>query len=81
MEDLLGVTEAVKWNEQHADELLESNYARENDSYDRYDIEEADLQDEIEGSSRARQHYQRLFWESVAEGEVCVLERFAIGGH
>lgn len=71
MERLLGVTETAKRTEQDAEELLESVHTGRNDSHDRYDVEEADLQDEVEGNNRARQRYQRLFWESVAEGEVC----------
>ena len=76
MERLLGVTEAPKRVEQDANELLETDHTGKSDrpeSHNRYDVEEADLQDEVEGNSRARQRYQRLFWESVAEGEVRVL--------
>lgn len=72
MERLLGVTEAEKRMEQDADELFENDRTGKSDLPDshRYDVEEADSQDEAEGNNRARQRYQRLFWESVAEGEV-----------
>lgn len=36
----------------------------------RYDVEEADRQDEVEGTSdMSRFRYQRMFWENVPEGE------------
>jgi len=72
MERLLGVAEAEKRMEQDVNELLENDQIGKSDRPDshRYDVEEADLQDEVEGNNRARQRYQRLFWESVAEGEV-----------
>jgi hypothetical protein len=79
MERLLGTTEAAKRTEQDANELLETDHTGKSDrpdSHDRYDVEAADLQDEVEGNNRARQRYQRLFWESVAEGEVRGLEQF-----
>ncbi|KAG8219425.1 eukaryotic mitochondrial regulator protein-domain-containing protein [Butyriboletus roseoflavus] len=60
MEHLLGVTEAAKQG------------GRPN-SHDRYDVEEADWQDEAESNNKARQRYQRLFWESVGEGEEPVM--------
>lgn len=72
MEHLLGVTEVAKRTEQDVNELLENEHTRERD---RYDVEEADEQDEVEGNNKARQRYQRLFWESVGEGEVRNLER------
>ncbi|KAF8140676.1 TCP-1/cpn60 chaperonin family-domain-containing protein [Boletus edulis] len=71
MERLLGVAEAAKRKEQD-NEFLEDGLTGKSDrpdSDDRYDVEEADLQDEDEGNNRTRQRYQRLFWESVAEGE------------
>jgi len=38
----------------------------------RYDLEEADSQSEAEGTNdMARFRYQRMFWENIAEGEVC----------
>lgn len=73
MEHLLGVTEATKRTELDADGLHEDGYVGESgqpDSSNRYNVQEADLQDEVEGNNRARQRYQRHFWESVAEGEV-----------
>ena len=78
MEHLLGVTEAANRAESDAHEPLENDVIGERErsgSNGRYDVHEADLQDEAEGSSRARQRYQRLFWESVAEGEVRGFER------
>ncbi|KAF8433535.1 eukaryotic mitochondrial regulator protein-domain-containing protein [Boletus edulis BED1] len=75
MERLLGVAEAAKRKEQD-NEFLEDGLTGESDrpdSDDRYDVEEADLQDEDEGNNRTRQRYQRLFWESVAEGEEPVM--------
>ncbi|KAH0837941.1 eukaryotic mitochondrial regulator protein-domain-containing protein [Lanmaoa asiatica] len=72
MERLLGVTEAAKHTEQDANDLSEN---------DRYDVEEADLQDEVEGNNRARQRYQRLFWESVAEGEEPVMPNVLAAQH
>lgn len=78
MEHLLGVTEAAKRTERDVNQLLENDHTGEDDqpdSHDRYDVEEADLQDEVEGDNKARQRYQRLFWESVGEGEVRSLER------
>ena len=79
MERLLGATEAAKRTEQDANELLETDHTGKSvrpDSHDRYDVEAADLQDEVEGNNRARQRYQRLFWESVAEGAVRGFEQF-----
>lgn len=73
MERLLGVTEATRRTELDANGLVENDHIGESDRPDsnhRYDVQEADLQDEVEGNNRARQRYQRLFWESVAEGEV-----------
>lgn len=77
MEHLLGVTEAKKRTGQDVYEPLGNEHTREGsrpNSGDRYDVEEADLQDEVEGNNKARQRYQRLFWESVGEGEVRGLE-------
>lgn len=70
MEHLLGVTEAARSKEPDAYEHVESDQNDQLDSDDRYDAHEADLQGETEGNDRARHRYQRLFWESVAEGEV-----------
>ncbi|KAG9313978.1 hypothetical protein JVU11DRAFT_4754 [Chiua virens] len=70
MENLLGVTEAAKCTAQDVDDDLESDNTSH---HSRYDVEEADLQDEVESVNRARQRYQRLFWESVAEGEEPVM--------
>jgi hypothetical protein len=41
---------------------------------DRYDVVEADREDEEAGGfDWARQRYQRMFWETVPEGKVCRL--------
>jgi len=41
---------------------------------DRYDAVEADREDEEAGGfDWARQRYQRMFWETVPEGKVCLL--------
>jgi len=41
---------------------------------DRYDVTEADREDEEAGGfDWARQRYQRMFWETVPEGKVCWL--------
>ena len=39
----------------------------------RSDVDAADLQDEHEVDARARDRYQRLFWEPVADNEVRLL--------
>ncbi|KAG6380794.1 eukaryotic mitochondrial regulator protein-domain-containing protein [Boletus reticuloceps] len=62
MERLLGVAEAAKRKEQDTNELLEDGLTGK-----------SDRPDSDEGNNRTRQRYQRLFWESVAEGEELVM--------
>ncbi|KIJ66390.1 hypothetical protein HYDPIDRAFT_86744 [Hydnomerulius pinastri MD-312] len=78
MEDLLGVREAAqrmaeRVEEPDGDTPIQYYHtgpnAHKKDPHDRYDVEEADRQDEAEGNNMARLRYQRMFWESVAEGE------------
>ena len=53
--------------------LQPKSFTRDKQPLDsRQDIDAADLQDETEVDSRARDRYQRLFWEPVADGEVSV---------
>ncbi|KAH7915696.1 eukaryotic mitochondrial regulator protein-domain-containing protein [Hygrophoropsis aurantiaca] len=61
MEELLGVTQPTS---------SEQNIHRPDE---RYDVGEADAQNELEGSDWARQRYQRMFWESVPEGKEAIM--------
>ncbi|KAH7922695.1 hypothetical protein BV22DRAFT_1070087 [Leucogyrophana mollusca] len=60
MEDILGVTES-------------QSSRNEQEEGERYDVGEADAQDELEGSDWARRRYQRMFWESVPEGKEAIM--------
>lgn len=63
MEEILGVAQDRQTRRsltRGADELGEDTTA-------------ADLQLEAEGSDSARDRYQRMFWEPVAEGKVCLI--------
>ncbi|EGN93182.1 hypothetical protein SERLA73DRAFT_146090 [Serpula lacrymans var. lacrymans S7.3] len=60
MEDVLGVT-------QHMRTRVSKSLASEDPT--RHDVQEADAHDEQEGSDWARLRYQRMFWESIPEGE------------
>ncbi|KAF9230088.1 eukaryotic mitochondrial regulator protein-domain-containing protein, partial [Melanogaster broomeanus] len=78
MEDLLGVTDATRRMEAEpdGDTPIQYYHTGQNDqetTRDRYNVEEADMQDQVEGKHMARRQYQATFWESVTEGEEPVM--------
>jgi hypothetical protein len=60
MEQILGVTYDASKHKTH-EHWVES----------RMHTVEADALDQAEGDNPARTRYQRMFWEPVAEGQVC----------
>ncbi|KAH7886196.1 eukaryotic mitochondrial regulator protein-domain-containing protein [Phlebopus sp. FC_14] len=78
MERLLGVSDLsdpVKVEEPDGDTPVQYYHTGPKPESTRYDVEEADRQDEIEGKDMARQRYQRLFWETVPEGQEPIMPR------
>ncbi|KIJ22167.1 hypothetical protein PAXINDRAFT_95583 [Paxillus involutus ATCC 200175] len=78
MEELLGVTDATRRMQEEPDGDTPIQYhhtvrSAQEDPHNRYDVDEADRQDEVAGNDMARRRYQRMFWESVAEGEEPVM--------
>lgn len=59
MEEILGISQDFTWERRTAVDMLGE------------DATEADMQMDADEHNRARERYQRLFWEPVVEGQVC----------
>lgn len=65
MEEYLGVVERRKWNNSSMTSSAQAHMELGEDAWQA----DAQVQMDVESKNRARERYQRLFWEPVVEGQ------------